>query len=246
MTFRIRAISAACRVVLAAVLLPMFGGPGLAQSLGDTLDRIYAENDFQSEMPVAAQAATNQNQNLPEEPAQQPPSKDLPREAPPLPDDSAGDAIRIVGIFVFGLILLVILYIVVSSLTGLRLGGGRQKPRADEEHQKVPVIPQEAPGRLGDADALARQGRHAEAIHLLLLAVITALRDGSHGGSASTTVREIVGRAPLAMEPKNAFTALALTAELVHFGGRNATSDRYEACREHAHIVLAALPRGAS
>ncbi len=248
MTVRARlTIAACCAAMAAAALVVMPAASVQAEDPGEALARIYAENDFQTEMPqatpAAPAAATEDSRPQAEEESQ--PQNDVPPPWSPDPaDDSLGEPVRVVGIAVGILILAIVLYIVVSAATGLRFRRDHTpEPRAATGKEEKAKAGETPPGRLDVADALARQGRHAEAIHTLLLTVIAALReDARNSGGVSTTVREIVRRAPLDGDPKGALTRLALTAELIHFGGRNATEERYRACLESARAVLAALP----
>ena len=81
---------------------------------------------------------------------------------------------------------------------------------------------------LNDADDLARQGRFAEAIHILLLGVLDTFRTGRDRWNAATA-REIArGHDGPNVER---LKALVHASEIVHFGGRQGTSEQYRRCR---------------
>lgn len=85
---------------------------------------------------------------------------------------------------------------------------------------------------LAEADALAAEGRFAEAIHLLLLVAMERLR-GELGPrlAPAMTGREVLHLAALpgaAAEPLGRMVALS---EIKHFGGREASAPDYRVCR---------------
>ncbi len=100
-----------------------------------------------------------------------------------------------------------------------------------------------APGGLIDeADRLAGDGAFGLAIHVMLLALV----DAPHGPigrhlAQSLTGREIVGAARLAARPGAALSRIVAAAERSHFGGRGASRDDFEACRDDYAAVVAGL-----
>ena len=94
---------------------------------------------------------------------------------------------------------------------------------------------------LQTADSLARQGRYAEAIHLLLLGVLALLRMADDRTSEAKTAREIA-RTHVGPHPER-LQALVRASELAHFGGRPATQAQFEDSRRDAvEINRAASP----
>ena len=95
------------------------------------------------------------------------------------------------------------------------------------------------------ADDLARQGRFAEAIHMLLLGVLGTLAADApssraeHAPSRAMTAREIARTT--AGPQREPLQALVQASELVHFGGRSATREQFEACRRDAVQVDRAI-----
>lgn len=85
---------------------------------------------------------------------------------------------------------------------------------------------------LGDAEALAARGEYGEAIHALLLRTLQELvRSSQVRVPAALTSREILGRVPLADDPREALAGLITAVEVTHFGGDAATQDDYVRCR---------------
>jgi hypothetical protein len=129
----------------------------------------------------------------------------------------------------------------VGELSGRRRGEGAVAAGAAEaraaEHAVV-----ERP--LGDADALAAEGRFDAAIHVLLLRTFEALvAERRTPLPPSLTSREIVRRVGLGAEARGALEALVGAVEVTHFGGRVPDEGDYQACREHFHGFAAAYRR---
>jgi hypothetical protein len=101
---------------------------------------------------------------------------------------------------------------------------------------------------VGDtADDLARAGRFAEAMHLLLLTSLADLRRRLDLRFAdSLTSREIQRRVSLPERGKAAFGALVGAVELTHFGGRPVDEENYWACRSQYDLLTEALDEAAS
>ena len=180
------------------------GGAAPAASTAP-LDHIYREHNIQRELPV-----------VPEEP----PSES--RSGIPL--IFAWFLLAAAGIAAIGLALWVMVFDL-DRIAARRRKRQRQRPAmgAVEDGETGFVG-----NWLNDADNLARQGRFAEAIHTLLLGVLDTLRTGRDRWSAATA-REI----SRAHDGPNAerLTTLVHASEIVHFGGRQGTSEQYHRCR---------------
>lgn len=97
---------------------------------------------------------------------------------------------------------------------------------------------------LGDAAALAAQGRYGEATHVLLLRTIQTLAEHQRI-PPSLTSREIVGQLELGEEPDQALQRLVEVVEVSHFGGQEADRTTYEACVEAFEALRSSLARSA-
>ena len=108
----------------------------------------------------------------------------------------------------------------------------------DVEPAPVPPPRETGPARRGlrigpltDVEDLARLGRFGEAIHLLLLHLFDALqRRPATAPAPAHTGREVLARTRLAADARAALGVLVLAAEGIHFGGRAAVREDYEAC----------------
>lgn len=102
-------------------------------------------------------------------------------------------------------------------------------------------------GPLTDVEDLARQGRFGEAIHLLLLHLFAALqRRPATAPAPAHTGREVLARTRLASQAHDALGVLVAAAEKVHFGGRPASREDYDACLAHYRRFLDSFERAGS
>lgn len=93
-----------------------------------------------------------------------------------------------------------------------------------------------------EADDLARAGRYAEAMHMLLLRSLAELRDKLKVTFAdSLTSREILRRAPLGEFGRSAFAEIVRAVERVVFGEARADEAAYQACRESYEALRRSL-----
>jgi hypothetical protein len=136
---------------------------------------------------------------------------------------------------VVGVLLLVLLLLGVTRRGGLA-----------EERVAVPFVASPAaadpgaPFEGGDPEALAAQGRFAEAIHALLLRALRGLARALGGFARGLTSREILPRAP-AGAPRAALEELVGTVERHEFGAQPLSAADFERCRSAAAL----LPAGA-
>lgn len=192
-----------------------------ASSQAARLDEIYREQNIQRHLPVAA-----------------------PRTPP-----SAG--LRVPTAFAWGLLGVAVVGVTVLALWLAGFGldtvtntpgrsSGRRGGEVRRHGESEVAVPADWP-RL--ADDLARQGRFAEAIHLLLLGVLTTL--AAHDPSSRATTAREIARTTVGPH-RERLQALVRASELVHFGGRSATRDQFEACRRDAVQVDRAIAPSAA
>lgn len=108
----------------------------------------------------------------------------------------------------------------------------------DPEGAPDRVGPAPVPIPIASAEALAADGRYAEAIHALLLETLEALSRAARL-APSLTSREIVARVPLAPPARAALAGLVAAVEVSRFGGAEAGADDYRACLERFEAFLA-------
>lgn len=94
--------------------------------------------------------------------------------------------------------------------------------------------PEEAPARalLSEADALAAQGRYAEAAHLLLFRSIEDIDNRRPNlVRPALTSRDIAGAPALPAGPKTSFASIVMMVERSLFGGRTLGEREWRECR---------------
>ena len=95
---------------------------------------------------------------------------------------------------------------------------------------------------LGAADELAAEGRFVEAMHVLLLQGLAAIRSGLDEEFAdSLTSREILRRARLPDPGRTSLRDIVSRVELTYFGQYPAALADYEACRASFNTLTQAL-----
>ncbi|MFN3911175.1 hypothetical protein [Hyphomonas sp.] len=127
-----------------------------------------------------------------------------------------------------------ILYFLFGEAIRLRFGG-RAKPKDRPQDDILPDLrPDAAAARslLEEADALARQGRFAEAVHLLLFRSIEDIQDRLEGGvPVSLTAREISSLGRLPDRAKRALGPIIQVVERSFFGGRPVDAEGWREAR---------------
>jgi hypothetical protein len=140
------------------------------------------------------------------------------------------EAFRILGwVVVAALVLTVGFYLVRwlvrRGLSGAEYAGPRPLPAWQPSAQQARLM-------IADADALAAEGRFAEAVHLLLLVCIQEIAERSPGRLApALTSREIARLPTLSPMAQQIFFEIALVVERSIFGARPLGASDYDQCR---------------
>lgn len=136
-----------------------------------------------------------------------------------------------------------ILYLIIREILRLRA------PRAKPDKPKAPVDAEWRPDAqaardlLAGADALAGEGRYAEAAHLLLLRSVEDIdKHQPRALRISLTTREIAGLASLPEAARPAFMKIGRVVERSLFGGAPVDAEDFADCR--ASYEAFALPEG--
>jgi hypothetical protein len=109
-------------------------------------------------------------------------------------------------------------------------------PRRRPKQAEAPPSwrPEDAPARalLSEADALAAQGRYAEAAHLLLFRSIEDIDTRRPNlVRPALTSRDIAGAPVLPPGPKTSFSSIVMMVERSLFGGRTLGESEWRECR---------------
>ncbi len=98
---------------------------------------------------------------------------------------------------------------------------------------------------LGDAEALAMQGKFGDAIHTLLLRTLVELSSRLDDPLPEAfTSREVLERVPIADEARRALSGLIVAVEVSHFGDEVPGEADYQRCLASFHEFAAAYTRG--
>jgi hypothetical protein len=186
---------------------------------GQAHAELLADSDIQFELPAV---------QIP--PPQQSQTEYRPREATSFsgaPD--AGPLAQALFWVVIGLAAAGLLYLIVSRLLGWERGGRSRKGEAEEAWQFG-----EEPARqlLGDADALAAEGRFSEAAHLLLHRSIEEIdRRRPASVRKALTSRDIALLPAIPPEPRSAFGSIVRAVERSLFARRPLGEQDWLECR---------------
>ena len=140
----------------------------------------------------------------------------------------------VVAIFWMGVgaLAMVLLYALALGLVGLRERIGEEGEARQDGPQEYRPSARTVRVLLSDADALAAQGRFAEAVHLLLYRSIQDIEQARPDAvRLSLTSREIARSALLGTHTRTTFAALARMVERSHFGGDAVSADDYAEAR---------------
>ena len=141
----------------------------------------------------------------------------------------AAPVVRILFYIVIALVAAFLIYLIVSRLSGFSFRRRAQAEGAEPEWQ---IGEQPARQLLGDADALAAEGRYSEAAHLLLYRSIDEI-DQKRPDTVrkALTSRDIAGLPALPARPAQAFASIVRAVERSLFGGRSLDASDWRDCR---------------
>ena len=140
-----------------------------------------------------------------------------------------------------GLVVALIAYWLVRNRDGFGLDWlRRRKVEAPAPEYRIDADTGRA--LLADAEALAAQGRYAEAARLLLQHSVADIGERlPQFLKPSLTARDIAAAPALPDNARPAFTAIARVVEVSAFGARSVTADAWEGCRAaYARLFTAA------
>ena len=130
-----------------------------------------------------------------------------------------------------------ILYFILRQIPNIRLQGLRRKDKVtegDDDHVISNVRPDEKKARawLEEADALAKEGRFSEAVHLLLFRSIEDIQSKRKAPiPQALTSREIERLDGLPTGPRNALRPIISLVERSFFGGHSVDAENWTSAR---------------
>jgi hypothetical protein len=214
---------------------PASGYSGDGDAEGEYKDETFVD-DYENPKPLASDPAAVKDAHRqllerkdiqferPENPATPPPQAKPPGWLRGLIAflESMGPIFRLLFSLVIGAVILGVLWFIFGEAARVRFGGKAKKQKAGV-HELIDVRPDAIDARslLEEADALARAGRFAEAVHLILFRSITDIQKRLEGGvPRSLTAREIGDLRKIPETARRALHPIIAIVEHSYFGGR--------------------------
>ena len=222
------------RRALVALFLTLLGATLFAASdPGVTARAILGRDLYQTDLPAAAPSDTEVASAEVPVPA---PAEPVRRTSLPVPALGTVQAVLIVLFVVIGLALL---FRALPGAAPTEVALPAPAPVRDKKTKRTAGV--------DEADALASQGRFAEAIHALLLNALSEMagRARSAATSPAATSREILDSPSLSSTIRAALHPIVIAVEGVHFGRGTAGREDYTACLTHYQRLRAACRAGA-
>jgi len=200
--------------------------------------RVYAGGDYQVVLPTDQPRIERER-----------PRARTERERRWEPSDSSIEPPDVSGASLARFLWYLLLAVVVA---GLLLWAGREFMEVRQRNLRAPqvVAPAAAvpaaPPPVPDHVKLAAAGRHAEAIHSLLLASLREVHRRAGSLAPAWTSREILYKVALPDDARAALEEIVRAVELSRFGGLPAGEAEYAACLLRAEACRAALPEKAA
>ena len=210
-----------------------------AEQIRTETEQAIEGGNIQSDPPLAERVRQHA-ENLAKDPSLQ--------HEPPTPKAPAPSKVSVpippeIFLYLLIAVLAVALCIVAYHLYGTYARGRRVSNKVDQPLQVATQPIMRSPGDaplpdLDEIERLARAGAYAEAIHLMLLRSLEALRRrlGTSWGK-SLTSREIARRAELAPTDRSALKMLVGAVEISRFGGQSANEQIYRACLDQYRLI---------
>ena len=130
-----------------------------------------------------------------------------------------------------GLVVLALLYFVVANVDGLSWMRWRKRTKVEDDDVWQPEE-HVARALLAEAEALAAEGRYAEAARLLLQRSVEDIaRRLPDFMQPSLTARDIASATALPVRARPAFAAIARVVEVSAFGAQAVTAAAWDECR---------------
>ncbi len=220
-------------LLIAVVVAMTFWSPASAADpveVNAAIESVYAGADYQRSLPGVQEPepTTTQDDELPE----------------PIQLDWLADILEPLSYILLAAAVIFVIVTAYRALEKVRLRPRRTDRHGTDhaEYESLHGSTVPAATRFGDAEALAKQGAFAEAIHILLLAVVDAMRSrASQEVMPALTARELVRRVTLDEPRRQDFAGLVERSERGHFGGRVANRLAFDDCLQRAHRLVDAM-----
>jgi hypothetical protein len=238
-------IEAATRGLAIAIAVACLSWPTVAtadeadsKQIRDQTERALDSDDIQRDAPLA-ERVRQKSQTVTQDPTLQH-DKPTPSEPPPqvkLP--IPGDLFLYLLLGTLAVALCIVAYHLYKTYApNKRAWSKRGDQPVDLAAKPIARTGEEPLPELDEIERLARAGAYAEAIHLMLLRALEALRRQlGINWAKSMTSREIARRAELGPTDRRALRVLVGAVEISRFGGQNANEQVYRTCLDHYRLI---------
>jgi len=205
----------------------------------DQTEQVLDKGDIQRDAPLAEQVR-QQSKSITNDPTLQhdPPEPTEPPQTSRLNLPIPGNVFLYLLMGTLGIALCIVIYHLVRTYAPNRAGGKRADQPIDLAARAMTMPGEENLPELDEIERLAMAGFYAEAIHLMLLRALEALRRRlGTSWAKSLTSREIARRSELGPTDRRALKMLVGAVEISRFGGQSANEQVYRACLDQYRLI---------
>ena len=236
----------------AVIVLACLSAPSAAatddvdpEQIRSQTEQVLQSDDIQRDAP-SAESIRQQSESVANDPSLQhdPPEPIEPAPSMPRGLPIPGHLFLYLLLGVLGVALCVVAYHLYRTYApNRRAWSSRGDQPADLVTRAIAATGADPLPELDEIERLAKAGAYAEAIHLMLLRALEALRRQLGATWAkSLTSREIARRSELGPTDRRALSLLVGAVEISRFGGQNANEQVYRTCLDHYRLI-GAQPR---
>lgn len=210
-----------------------------AEQIRSETEQALERGDIQRDLPLAERVRQH-SEAIAKDPSLQhePPTPKAPAPAPPIGIPFPSEVVFVLLIAAIALALAIVGYHLYRTYAP-----GQRRAKTVDQALEISAQPiarsADAPlPELDEIERLARAGAYAEAIHLMLLRALEALRRRlGTSWAKSLTSREIVRRTELPASDRSALKMLVGAVEISRFGGQSANEQIYRACLDQYRLI---------
>jgi len=227
--------------VVTALVGVLAAAPAAPDEVRKHVDSILADSDYQKEMPFAKKGKATE-WKVPSQRGSD--SKTRKKSKARDADYEAGGFAQFAQLLMYMLMIAGLIALIFWAFTEFS-GYWKDKPLDDGDGAIGSVDEGVITRPLGDAEALARQGKFDEAIHVLLLQTLGELSARLDNPLPDAlTSREILEHVPVPDDARLALSGLITSVEVTHFGDQVPGEADYQRCLGSFQQFAAAYRRG--
>jgi hypothetical protein len=211
-----------------------------SKQIRDQTEQAIDSGDIQRNAPLA-ERVRQESQSVTQDFSlqDQPPTPSEPEPQRPMNLPIPGDLFLYLLLGTLGVALCIVAYHLYRTYAPNKRAWSKRGDRPVDLIARAIVPAGEEPlPELDEIEHLARAGAYAEAIHLMLLRALEALRRQLGASWAkSMTSREIARRPELGPTDRRALKMLVGAVEISRFGGQSANEQIYRTCLDHYRLI---------